>query len=334
MPSLRHWYVACQSSQLRRRPVPRTIFEQPLVLFRDQSGQAAALVDRCAHRNTPLSQGRVSGDHLVCPYHGWEFDRAGRCRVVPGLCEEVPPLRGVRSHAVAEQQGLVWVCPSSEASFADAPKPIPLLETPGYTSLTHEFSLEAGLLDALENFLDGTHTHFVHAGLVRRRQGRKRVRAIIRGGTDWVEAEYLDEGRQSGFISRLFGFGITRSFGRFLMPSTVQLEYRTEERIKLLFNIFFTPRTRTSLMVHAVVVGYPWPFPAWMVKLPLKLMLKKVLEQDRRILAMQAANLRRFGKEAYSSTELDLLRPYIARLLKGERPAQEGFPEKQVSLML
>src|SRR5579859_916411 len=78
------WFIACRSSQLRRRPLARTVLGQPLVLFRS-SGPAAALVDRCPHRNVPLSAGRVTGERLACPYHGWEFDGQGVCRSVPGL---------------------------------------------------------------------------------------------------------------------------------------------------------------------------------------------------------------------------------------------------------
>src|SRR5262245_26076824 len=80
----RHWYVACRSGALGRRPVARTVLGVPLVLFRDAAGGAAALLDRCPHRNVPLSLGHVVPEgHLECAYHGWQFDGTGRCRLVP-----------------------------------------------------------------------------------------------------------------------------------------------------------------------------------------------------------------------------------------------------------
>src|SRR5690349_17701136 len=82
----RWWYVACRSHELRDRPVARAILDRPIVLFRDDAGRAAALVDRCAHRNVPLSRGRRVGGHVECAYHGWQYDAGGRCRVVPALC--------------------------------------------------------------------------------------------------------------------------------------------------------------------------------------------------------------------------------------------------------
>ena len=60
----------------------------PLVLFRSL-GRAGALVDRCPHRNVPLSLGRVLPDgRLECAYHGWQFDTAGNCIDMPNEPEE------------------------------------------------------------------------------------------------------------------------------------------------------------------------------------------------------------------------------------------------------
>jgi nitrite reductase (NADH) small subunit len=43
-----------------------------------------ACADACAHKGGPLSQGRLSGTRLACPWHGWLYDvRTGQC-VFPG----------------------------------------------------------------------------------------------------------------------------------------------------------------------------------------------------------------------------------------------------------
>ena len=235
---LNHWFIACRSSQLRRRPLARTVLGQPLALFRAASGQAAALVDRCPHRNVPLSEGRVTGDCLACPYHGWEFDGQGLCRAVPGLdpwgaeaeSAEQPEARNAAAVPTAEQDGFVWIYHGTGAPAGPPPRFAHLGEA-GYATFSGEATLEAALPDALENFLDGTHTHFVHAGLIRTAGARKPVTAIVRRGAASVEAEYPDEGQQSGLISRLFGAGVNDVFGRFCLPSTAQLEYRARGRL-------------------------------------------------------------------------------------------------------
>ena len=53
------WYPACMAHDLGRSPQAITLMDIPLVLFRDGAGAAHALLDRCPHRNVPLSLGRV-----------------------------------------------------------------------------------------------------------------------------------------------------------------------------------------------------------------------------------------------------------------------------------
>ena len=59
------WYVLCRSGELRQKPLSRTLFSQPIVLFRQKNGAPGALLDRCAHRNVPLSLGRVVPEGIL-----------------------------------------------------------------------------------------------------------------------------------------------------------------------------------------------------------------------------------------------------------------------------
>jgi nitrite reductase/ring-hydroxylating ferredoxin subunit len=43
-----------------------------------------ALAEACAHKGGPLSEGKLSGTRLACPWHGWHYDvKTGQC-VFPG----------------------------------------------------------------------------------------------------------------------------------------------------------------------------------------------------------------------------------------------------------
>ncbi len=62
-----------------------------------------ACEEMCAHQGGPLSEGKLSGTRLACPWHGWHFDlRTGTC---------VMPTRGdpVRTYPVRIEAGEVWV---------------------------------------------------------------------------------------------------------------------------------------------------------------------------------------------------------------------------------
>jgi len=331
-----HWFILCQSRQLRAKPLQRALLGTPLVLFRATDGQAAALVDRCPHRNAPLSAGRLNEGRLACPYHGWQFDGAGQCRAVPGLTSEgAPPARNIAAHPVVEQDGFVWVYATAGEIPVTRPRPFAHLQQKGYTHFVGEASLNAALPDALENFLDGTHTHFVHSGLIRAEGRRQETTVVVRRHADGVEAEYLDEGQQSGLISQMFGAGIDDVFGRFTLPSIAHLEYRARGQVKLLISLCFTPETESLQRLFAVVVGQAPPGLGWLARPVIKLLFWQALQQDRQIVELQTANVRRFGGPQYVYTELDVLGPHILRLLKhGPTAPTESLPEQRIRMRL
>ena len=62
-----------------------------------------ACSDECAHQGGPLSEGRLSGARLTCPWHGWMYDlKSGTCLM---------PTRGgsVTIYSVTIEAGDVWV---------------------------------------------------------------------------------------------------------------------------------------------------------------------------------------------------------------------------------
>lgn len=51
----------------------------PVVLVR-VGDRVHALGNTCAHQGGPLSEGKLSGTRLACPWHGWMYDvRTGHC---------------------------------------------------------------------------------------------------------------------------------------------------------------------------------------------------------------------------------------------------------------
>ena len=56
-----------------------------LVVFRNSEGKARVLDAYCPHLGANLGiGGRVVGDCIECPFHGWQFDgQDGKCTRVP-----------------------------------------------------------------------------------------------------------------------------------------------------------------------------------------------------------------------------------------------------------
>lgn len=82
----RYWQPVALSAELPigGAPLPVTVMGEELVLFRDETGAPGLLGLHCSHRGADLSYGRVEDGGIRCIYHGWLFDRTGRCLEQPG----------------------------------------------------------------------------------------------------------------------------------------------------------------------------------------------------------------------------------------------------------
>ncbi|MGE0787406.1 MAG: Rieske 2Fe-2S domain-containing protein [Sandaracinaceae bacterium] len=316
----RAWYVVCASDELGRAPIQRTLLDVPLVIFRanDGGGGVGALVDRCPHRNVPLSMGRVKNGELECAYHGWRFTTEGKCTKVPALVGiSEGSARNADARPCREQDGFIWVWASATDAPDREPFSFPLLGDARYTSVRQRVVAESTLYAAAENALDVPHTSFLHAGLFRQDQPkRNRIDVVVRRWPDRVEAEYIGEPRPEGLVGRVLSprGGVVKHFDRFLLPSIVQVEYELDAA-HILVSAALTPESDYRTHLHAVV-SFRLPIPGKPLVPFLKPLALRIFGQDASILARQTKNIRRFGEEAYVSTEVDVLGPHILRLLR------------------
>jgi phenylpropionate dioxygenase-like ring-hydroxylating dioxygenase large terminal subunit len=333
-----HWYVVCRSVDLGSRPISRTVLDLPLVLFRGRNG-IGVFLDRCPHRNAPLSMGRIDGDVLQCHYHGWRFDHSGRCVGVPALTDgSEAKARNATAFPVEEQDGFVWVFANPEAKPIGPPMKFPHLGERGYTTVVREFTLEAALFPAVENVLDVPHTAFLHKGLFRSEPKGLDIKALVRRGGQSVEAEYVGEPRPDGLAARLLSpsGGVVTHFDRFFLPSIAQVEYRLGSENHFVVTSAHTPVSDFVTRMFAVV-SFRLRLPGWLVRPVLTPIALRIFRQDAEILRAQSRNIQRFGGEQFASTEIDVLGPHILRLLKdahrGET-APDAVEEHQVILRL
>jgi phenylpropionate dioxygenase-like ring-hydroxylating dioxygenase large terminal subunit len=123
------WYMPALSASLNPGAMRREmLLGEPVLLGRMRDGQVFAMRDICPHRGVPLSAGKILSENTVeCPYHGWRFRRDGVCSAIPSLVEgqDIDPEKiRLRTYAVKEQDGLIWVY------VADKPGTPPLIEPP------------------------------------------------------------------------------------------------------------------------------------------------------------------------------------------------------------
>ncbi len=330
------WYVACLSTDLGQAPKAVTVLGIPLVLFRGADGSPSAVLDRCPHRNVPLSIGRVVDGELECAYHGWRFSSAGRCTRVPGLCDqEERKGRSVSAWPCREQQGLVWVYGEPGETPECAPYEFPNVDDSRYHTVYDVVEGQGSVHAVAENALDVPHTAFLHGGLFRKDGERRPIEVVVRRWHDRVEAQYIGEERPKGLVGAILapGGGTVEHYDRFILPCVVEVEYRLSEKSHIIVSTALTPIDDFRTLLFAVVC-FRLPLPGWLVTPFIRPIARRIFAQDAKILTAQSQAIERFGGEQFVSTELDALGPHIRKLLRdaergiitpGDKPLERRF---------
>lgn len=310
------------------------MFDTDFVIWRDTAGEPQALLDRCPHRNAPLSAGRVEDGCVVCPYHGWKFNRSGSCTHVPSLAHNRPlPNASIPSLAVCEQDGYVWLCPGTPP--ATPPRPFPHCASPGWTTFHMRTLFAAGVEACLENFLDCPHTATVHRGWFRNPDARE-MDAVVRRLPDAVEVEFENEPVTDSWIARMFYPKNARvaHTDRFLMPNISRVDYRFDADHHFIITSQATPLDADHSEVHTVI-SFRYGRIGWLVRLLFEPMSRVIIRQDVDILKLQGDNVRRFGGSQYSHVETDLISLHMQSLRRradrGELPPEE-LSEKRIRI--
>lgn len=300
------WHPVAMIDELRRRPLPVTLMGEKLVLFR-AGASVGVLRDRCPHRGAPLSLGRTAHDAISCPYHGWRFDRDGRCVEVPGAI--TCPAVSVKALPVRVEAGLIWT------SLAEVPAAFPTLSAAMSDPSLDRFwwclaPSEAGLLDALENHLDPAHPHILHPWLVRAPNRRRRTEVTVRSGAWGAEAVYVEARRNRALISAVMEGARARSIGRLWPPTIGEVRLESARGAMLSIAVVFSPVDDQHTRAFAHFASTRGILPAWLKRVLLKAFHWPVLQQDRRMLNLQQAH--KTG-EGYEIGPMDVLARAIWR---------------------
>jgi nitrite reductase/ring-hydroxylating ferredoxin subunit len=134
-----------------------------LVCFRGGDGRVRVFDAYCPHLGAHLGVGgRVSGDGIICPFHGWRFDGDGRLAEVPRLESQVPRA-SARAWEVCEKNSRIFVWHHAAG------------EPPGYEVTPYRddgsawtpwhittYQVRVHLQDLTENIIDRSHFYEVH----------------------------------------------------------------------------------------------------------------------------------------------------------------------------
>ncbi len=159
------WFRVAYSDELPPGKVkPLHYFGQDWVLFRTEDGLTQVFNAHCPHLGAHLGYGgRVEGQTIRCPFHGWCFDRKGQCVQIPHS-SKVPPKVKISSLPVCEVNGLIMVYYHSQGEAPNWQMPeLPKWNSQDWTPFQREsWKIRTHPQEMAENAMDTAHMLYLH----------------------------------------------------------------------------------------------------------------------------------------------------------------------------
>jgi PAH dioxygenase large subunit len=99
----RSWLFVAHESEIPVRGdyVTRRMGANPVIVVRDEHGEARVFLNTCPHRGGQLCRAEMGNtSHFRCSYHGWTLSNKGELRGVPELRQVYPPTFDRKGHSL------------------------------------------------------------------------------------------------------------------------------------------------------------------------------------------------------------------------------------------
>lgn len=307
LPIPNGWFAVAWSRDLEEGRVLRVqAFGRELALYRGRDGKPALLDAYCPHLGAHLAVGgRVFGDTLRCPFHGWRFDGTGRCVEIPHA-KAIPPTARVRGWDVVERNAMIFAWHHAEQKPPDWEVPkIEVIGHPDWTAPRQvDIDVAVHMQELAENNFDPVHFEFVHGTPApppsdyEYAQGGRVVRAVSKMTRETPMGTF-----DTRLVRETFGLGLSTvvsdgipGVGTMLFVSVTPID---EAHSKMRWLLTVTRNVADQLgedFMTGIVNGVMADVPIWENKIHRE---RPVLsELDREI-----AEFRRWARQFYSGVE-------------------------------
>ncbi|MDE2766212.1 MAG: Rieske 2Fe-2S domain-containing protein [Chloroflexota bacterium] len=191
------WYFVVTRQALRKAGLIRkTWMGETIVAWSDDEGRVCVAESSCPHLGSdlgPAAGGCVRAGRLVCPFHGFEYDAAGRCVATPFA--DPPKTARLRVFETHEVAGLIFAWWGIDGREPQWGLPVEQPEQNGWSRMAIKTLRFPGHpQETTENSVDLAHLRYVHG-----------YDSVSRADKLLVDGHYLE--------SR-FDFRRTRSIGK------------------------------------------------------------------------------------------------------------------------
>lgn len=163
------WYFVARAQDVPAgRVLPVQLCGQDVVLYRTESGTAHALDAHCPHLGAHLGYGgKVQGESIRCPFHGWRWDGSGACVEIP-YASHIPKNAVTRPWPLIEHDGFILLNHGADAETPNLHEvAMPTWNgAVGWTPFVElSWRVRSHPQEVLENLIDLAHLTAVHPGV-------------------------------------------------------------------------------------------------------------------------------------------------------------------------
>jgi len=227
------WYVIGETkSFLTNVPKKIKVWNTNYVVWKNENNTFIGLDDVCPHKGASLSGGVVCNNHVVCPYHGYEFNTDGILSKVPGINFQPSPVYDIDKYNVVEKNGWVYlntlkVNPKNDDCTCSEPCDIhkenifvepEIAQNCSSVFLEMEYNCYSRVLS--ENSLDVMHIAFVHTFGNAERPNPIREEPPKLVGPNHYKSTYYYEAGEESMARKVFNVKDLIIENEFVLPHT------------------------------------------------------------------------------------------------------------------
>jgi nitrite reductase/ring-hydroxylating ferredoxin subunit len=253
------WFAVALAAEIEPGQIrPVHYFGEDLVVYRTAGGEPRTVEAYCRHLGAHLAVGgRVDGECVVCPFHGWTYDGTGQCVKIPyAQSERIPAKARLRTYPTIERNGMIWAWHHLEEGepFYEVPVVSEVEDSEWQEPLVREFYVATSCQEMAENHHDLAHVKSVHG-----------VDATPKTA-ERVEGEYLYTEWGSGVQEEAAGLGLDVMRVRGIMTYFSCVTPIDDDTVQIRW-VFTAPTSRGSEKLRSFVdiamTGMSQDVPIW-----------------------------------------------------------------------
>ena len=258
-----NWYVIGEKNDfLPNKLYKKTVWDNDYVIWKNDT-EYFAMDNHCSHRGASLANGRLSGENILCPYHGYEFNNKGILRCVPGLNFKNSMCQNLKTYQIKEKNGWVYLNINASANEQE----VPIFEEPeaknfNCTANFLNIPLNAYARILSENSLDVTHIAYVHSF------GNIQVPSPIRDNPPKLQddyhyhykTEYVYLSGEDSIAKKIFNSTHLNVDNEFILPHTQIVRVKFDKFVSTIMTAI-TPINNTHSQIFMKTYRSYWYIP-------------------------------------------------------------------------